>query len=77
MQIVIEMFEILGGGLIEWGETIGAALQSMITSMWVTVTEGVAGLSVFAQVCLAFMGVSLGIGLTYWIISWLTSLGKN
>lgn len=77
MALVQEMFEILGSGFASWAQAFGSGIQEFISNLWITTVEGVAGLSTFAQVALAFMAISMAIGLSYVIFNFLRSLGQR
>lgn len=79
MTIVTEIIKILLAGLTEMASGIGTGLNKLVTSVFLsTPAEGgaISGLSVFGQVCIAFAGVALAIGLSRFIVNWVTSFGK-
>lgn len=77
MELVQEMFEILGSGFTSWAQAFGTGIQSFISNLWLTTVEGVSQLSTFGQVALAFMAISMAIGLSYVIFNFLRSLGQR
>lgn len=79
MTIVTDIIEILLAGLTEMAGGIGSGLNELVTNVFlVKAAEGgaITGLSVFGQVCIAFAGVALAIGLSRFIVNWVTSFGK-
>lgn len=77
MSIVTSILEILLSGLTETATKMGAGINKFISELFVTVTDSGSSLTVFGQVALAFMGVSLALGLCYGILNFVTSLGKG
>lgn len=79
MEIVTQIIQILLAGLTEMAGGIGTGLNELVTNVFLEVAaEGgaVTGLSVFGQVCIAFAGVALAIGLSRFIVNWVTSFGR-
>lgn len=74
MTILTEIIEILVGGITGIGEGIGAGLSALATSIFLG-AEG--ALSVFGSLVIVFAAVSLGIGLTRWVLNFVTSLGAR
>ena len=80
MEIVTQIVEILVAGLTQMASGIGSGLNDLVQSVFLTVTgEGATAtttLSVFGSVIIAFGGVALAIGLSKFIVNWLTSWGN-
>lgn len=75
--VLTEIIEILVGGISGIASGIGAGLTSLVTSIFLETSEGGAQtLSVFGGVAIVFAGVSLAIGLSRWVVEWVTSLGN-
>lgn len=77
MSIVKAILDILLSGLTETATQMGKGINDFITSLFVTVTESAASLTIFGQVALAFMGVALALGLCYGILNFVTTMGKG
>ena len=79
MEIVVQMVQILVAGLTEMATGIGSGLNDLVTNIFL-VNPGTAGaaweLSVFGQVILAFGGIALAVGLSKFVVNWITSWGK-
>ena len=74
-----EFIGILVNAITNFGEGIGASLNSTVTSMFLTTdptTHAVTGLSTFGGVLGIFGGVALCVGFVSLIFYWVTSLGK-
>lgn len=79
MQLVQQMVQILVAGLSEMATGIGGGLNDLVMSVFLTNpgTEGASWqLSVFGQVILCFGGIALAIGLSRFIVNWVTSWGN-
>lgn len=79
MAIVQEIVEILVSGLTAMASGIGTGLAELTQSVFLEVgTEGaIEGLSTFGIVVVAFGGVSLAVGLSTFIVKWVSSLGAR
>lgn len=74
--ILNEIVSLLVGGITGIATGIGAGLQSLVTSIFLTGTGETAALSTFGVVIVVFGGVALAIGLSRWVVNWVTSLGN-
>ena len=73
-----EIISILVGGITGIASGIGEGLASLVSNIFLTTGEGGAMmLSTFGGVCVVFAGVSLAIGLSRWVVNWVTSLGAS
>lgn len=80
MTIVSDIIEILLAGLTGMASGIGSGMNSLVQDLFLT-TSGTGeaatqGLSIFGQVSVAFGGVALAIGLSTFVVNWITSFGK-
>lgn len=75
MEILTAIITILVGGITQIGEGIGAGLSSLASSIFLTAESGT--LSVFGTLIIVFAAISLGMGLTRWVINFVTSLGSR
>jgi hypothetical protein len=74
--VLTEIIELLTSGLTQMATGIGGGLQALVGSIFLTTTEGVTTLSEFGGLIIVFAGVALAIGLSRWVVNWLTSLGN-
>lgn len=74
--VLIEIIELLTDGLVAFGEGIGSGVSSMVTSLFLTGTGETMTLSTFGGLIVIFAGIALTIGLSRWIMNWVTSLGN-
>lgn len=76
--LLTEIIEILVGGITGMAKGIGAGLSSLVQEIFMqTGAEGATSLSVFGAVILIFAGISLAIGLSRWVVNFVTSLGAR
>lgn len=77
--IMSEIIALLVSGITGLATGIGSGLKSLVESIFLKVGEGgaVEGLSTFGGLIVIFAGVSLAIGLSRWVVSWVTSLGAS
>lgn len=80
MAILQEICEILVGGITNVATGIGSGLQSLVTAIFLT-GEGTQAspyaLSTFGIVIVVFGGVALALGLSRWVLNFVTSLGQR
>lgn len=74
--IVMAMIEILVAGITGIATGIGGGLQTLATSIFLTESNGSYSLSVFGGLICAFGGIALAVGLSRWVVNWVTSLGR-
>lgn len=77
--LLSEIIEILVGGITNIASGIGSGLQSLVTDIFVTgsgTTESPYKLSVYGGVIVVFAGIALAVGLSRFVVSWLSSLGN-
>lgn len=78
-QIVTEIITILVSALKPFGQAIGEALSSMATSIFLQVTgtgaDATTTLSTFGVLIIVFAAISLAVGLSRWVLNFVTSLG--
>lgn len=74
-----EIISILVAGISQLAAGIGSGLGALVKEIFVTTSEAgaVTGLSTFGGLIVVFAGVSLAIGLSRWVVNWLTSLGSS
>lgn len=77
--ILTEIISLLVAGITGIATGIGEGLSILVQSIFLTVSEtgAVEGLSTFGGLIIVFAGVSLAIGLSRWVVNWVTSLGAS
>lgn len=80
MDILTAIIEILVGGFTQMAQGIGSGLNEFVTSVFLqqsgTGEAATWGLSLFGTLIVVFAGIALAIGLSRWIVNWLTSFGN-
>ena len=74
--ILTEIIDLLVGGITGLAGGIGEGLQNLVSSIFLEGTGETQSLSVFGGMIVIFAGVALAIGLSRWVVNWLTSLGN-
>lgn len=84
MDTLQEIVGILVSGITEVAEGIGGGLQSLVQNIFLIGTTdsntGVftaTGLSTFGIVVIVFAGIGLALGLSRWVLNFVTSLGAR
>ena len=76
-QLLSEIISILVAGISGLATGIGEGLTSLVTAIFLeTGAEGAMQLSTFGGLIVVFAGISLAIGLSRWVVNWVTSLGN-
>ena len=80
-NILTEIISILVAGISGLATGIGQGLSTLVQNIFLTTTtvEGVTthSLSTFGGLIVVFAGISLAIGLSRWVVNWVTSLGAS
>lgn len=73
-----EIIALLVSGITGIATGIGEGLSNLVQSIFVTVgTDGaVEGLSTYGGLIVVFAGISLAIGLSRFVVNWVSSLGN-
>lgn len=77
--VLTEIIGLLTGGLTGIASGIGSGLQSLVTNIFLNgtgTTEDPYKLSVYGGVIIIFAGVALAVGLSKFIVNWVSSLGN-
>lgn len=77
MTILTQIIQILVGGITGVAEGIGGGLQELATNIFLTGEAGAETLSVMGTLIVVFAGISLAIGLSRWVLNFVTSLGAR
>ncbi len=75
--IMTQIIEILVSGIVGIGEGIGSGLSALVGSVFLTGTGDSQTLSAFGTLVIIFAGISLAMGLTRWVLNFVTSLGAR
>lgn len=77
--VLTEFINLLTGGIAGMASGIGAGLQSLVTQVFLTTSEGgaVTGLSAFGGVIAIFGAISLAVGLSTLVVKWIMSIGAR
>lgn len=76
MDLVVQMVQILVSGLTEMAAGIGTGLNELVVNIFLASVDGATTLSTFGSVILAFGGIALAIGLSRFVVNWVTSFGR-
>lgn len=77
MEILNSIITILVGGITGVAEGIGAGLSDLASNIFLTTTETGSELSVMGTLIVVFAGISLALGLSRWVLNFVTSLGAR
>ena len=81
VEMMRSIIEILVGGITEMAKGIGGGLSTLAQSIFLQTTgEGASAttsLSTFGILIVVFAGISLAVGLTRWVVNFVTSLGAR
>lgn len=80
-NLLTQIIELLVGGISGVATGIGGGLSTLATSIFLQTTgsgdTAVTSLSVFGSLIIIFAGISLAIGLSRWVVNFVTSLGAR
>lgn len=74
--VLQEIISLLVSGISQLATGIGSGLKSLVENIFLTTTDSGTSLSTFGGVIVVFAGIALAIGLSRWVINWLTSFGN-
>ena len=75
-SVLTEIIDLLVSGITGIATGVGKGLGDLVTNIFLDTTGDTTKLSVFGGVIIIFAGVSLAIGLSRFVVNWLTSLGN-
>lgn len=75
--ILSEIITLMVGGISGIAEGVGGGLSTLATSIFLTGSGESQTLSVFGSLVVVFAGISLAIGLSRWVLNFVTSLGAR
>lgn len=76
MEIVTQIIHILVSGLTEMATGIGGGLNNLAQSIFLVQSGEKWILSQFGELIIAFGAVALAVGLSRFVVNWLTSFGR-
>ena len=75
--LLLEIINLLTEGIPAYAEGIGSGLAALAENIFVTVGEGGAmQLSTFGGLAVIFAGIALTLGLSRFVLEWVTSFGN-
>lgn len=74
--ILQEIIDLLIGGVSSMATGIGSGLNALVNSIFIDASNDTKKLTTFGGIVIVFAGVSLAIGLSRWVVNFLTSLGN-
>lgn len=75
--ILTEIIQLLYGGITGVATALGQGVSSLVSNIFVDSTGSTQALTVFGGIIAVFAGISLAIGLSRWVMNFLTSLGAK
>ena len=72
--VLSQIIQLLVGGLPEMAKGLGAGLTAFVESIFVSASGN---MSTFGYLIVVFAGISLSIGLSRWVVNFVTSLGRR
>lgn len=72
--VLTSIIQLLVGGLTEMAKGIGGGLTALVESIFVS---SAGALTTFGSLVVIFAGISLAIGLSRWVVNFVTSLGSR
>ncbi len=78
MEILTEIITILVGGFTEFAAGFGAGITALVQGIFLTSgADGAQTLSTFGVLVIVFAAISLCVGLSRWVLNFVTSLGAR
>lgn len=74
--ILQEIISLLVSGISQLASGIGSGLKTLVESIFLDNTGTSTSLSTFGGIIVVFAGIALAIGLSRWVVNWLTSFGN-
>ena len=76
-DIVGDIVEILVSGISGLAQGIGSGINTAVTSLFITSSEGQSSLSVAGGIIVTFGAIALAVSLSCFVTKWLFSLGAR
>ena len=74
--VLQEIITLLTSGITQMASGIGSGLKALVTDIFLDTTGNSTALSTFGGVIVIFGAIALAIGLSKFIVNWLTSWGN-
>ena len=74
--VLQEIITLLTSGLTQMASGIGSGLKALVTDIFLDTSGNTTALSTFGGVIVIFGAIALSIGLSKFIVNWLTSWGN-
>lgn len=75
-SVLQEIVSLLVSGISQLATGIGSGLKSLVEAIFLDTTGNTPTLTTFGGIIVVFAGVALAIGLSRWVVNWLTSFGN-
>ena len=75
--VVTEIITTLTSGIAGMATGLGTGLSTLVKSIFLDSTAETTKLSTFGGLIVVFAGISLAVGLSRWVVNWVTSLGAS
>lgn len=79
--LLTEIIQILVGAIVPFGQAIGSGLSELVQAIFLQTTgsgeTAVTTLSIFGVLIIVFAAISLAVGLSRWVLNFVTSLGNR
>lgn len=75
--VLTEIISLLTAGISGMASGIGSGLSTLAKSIFLDNTGDTTKLSAFGGLIVVFAGISLAVGLSRWVVNWVSSLGAN
>lgn len=76
-SVLTEIVQLLVGGISGVAQGIGTGVNALVTDIFVVTEGSTKSLSTFGAIIAVFGGIALAIGLSRWVMNFLTSLGAK
>lgn len=77
VDLLTQIIQLLVGGISGVASGVGGGLSTLAKSIFLDVGETSTTLSVFGSLIVIFAGISLAVGLSRWVVNFVTSLGAR
>lgn len=74
--VLQEIISLLVSGITQLASGLGSGIKALVTDIFLDTSGSTTQLSTFGGIIVVFSGVSLAIGLSRWVINFLTSWGN-
>lgn len=75
--ILQEIITLLVSGITQLATGIGSGVKALVEAIFLDTTGNTMALSTFGGIVVVFAGIALAVGLSRWVMHFVTSLGNN